>query len=539
MTSPDGVVWSTRTSAANNDWRGVCYSPELNRFVAVARSGTGRAMTLQADQAAFVDMLAVGGSSAPAARLDVTPAAGGQRALRVGTSLGADALVIDANGSVSVATSSTAAPAAARLDVAAAYQHPPFGNAAGYIASASASDGANTPDMAIDGLAGTLWSTAQSGYNTSTGAYSRATPAVTTFSGGSTVNGDWWQLQLPSSRAVSGFTITGTTIKGFVVAGSGTGADGTWVSVFTRNAADNVSTTHTQATTVTFSNTSAYAYYRLIITNHAHTTTVVHVAEFRFLEAPPNSRALRVGTASGGDGLVVDWNGNVGVGRSGATSRLHVGGGVGLVHGDAGAGSTFLTNQITMGFSGNDEQRHAIRTRHKHDLNNTQNAIDFYIWQTTDGSNAGTKQMLSVTSAGVGIGTMAPAAQLDLSTDNARKLTSSAWSTGSDSRVKVNIEDADYSVCYSNVKNIPLRRFEWDSNMYPDVPDRHAVGWIAQEVEAVFPKAVTTTAEHALEDFRTLNVDQLYKTMWGALRRCMDIIESQDARIAALEGVPQ
>ena len=44
MTSPDGVTWTARTSAADNAWRGVCYGNGL--FVAVADTGTGnRVMT--------------------------------------------------------------------------------------------------------------------------------------------------------------------------------------------------------------------------------------------------------------------------------------------------------------------------------------------------------------------------------------------------------------------------------------------------------------------------------------------------------------
>ena len=46
MTSPDGINWTSRTSAADNEWLSVCWSPELTLFVAVARTGTGnRVMT--------------------------------------------------------------------------------------------------------------------------------------------------------------------------------------------------------------------------------------------------------------------------------------------------------------------------------------------------------------------------------------------------------------------------------------------------------------------------------------------------------------
>ncbi|MDP2218521.1 MAG: hypothetical protein Q8J68_14685 [Methanolobus sp.] len=46
MTSPDGITWTIRTSAADNSWFSVCWSPGLALFCAVAYTGTGnRVMT--------------------------------------------------------------------------------------------------------------------------------------------------------------------------------------------------------------------------------------------------------------------------------------------------------------------------------------------------------------------------------------------------------------------------------------------------------------------------------------------------------------
>ena len=46
MTSPDGITWTARTSASDNNWVSVCWAPELSLFVAVAVTGTGdRVMT--------------------------------------------------------------------------------------------------------------------------------------------------------------------------------------------------------------------------------------------------------------------------------------------------------------------------------------------------------------------------------------------------------------------------------------------------------------------------------------------------------------
>jgi hypothetical protein len=45
MSSPDGINWTSRTSAQANNWFGLCWSPELGIAVAVADTGTNRVMT--------------------------------------------------------------------------------------------------------------------------------------------------------------------------------------------------------------------------------------------------------------------------------------------------------------------------------------------------------------------------------------------------------------------------------------------------------------------------------------------------------------
>ena len=39
MTSPDGINWTLRTSAADNSWRSVCWAAELGLLVAVQSLG--------------------------------------------------------------------------------------------------------------------------------------------------------------------------------------------------------------------------------------------------------------------------------------------------------------------------------------------------------------------------------------------------------------------------------------------------------------------------------------------------------------------
>ena len=133
----------------------------------------------------------------------------------------------------------------------------------------------------------------------------------------------------------------------------------------------------------------------------------------------------------------------------------------------------------------------------------------------------------------LGIG-KTPGTQLDLSTDSARKLTTTTWATGSDERIKEDIELANLDVCYETVKSIPLKRFAWKDSYAPaDIQnDRRQLGFIAQDVETIMPKAVMQSAENGFDDFRTLNTDQLLKASWGALQRVMQKLEALEAQLS-------
>jgi alpha-tubulin suppressor-like RCC1 family protein len=106
--------------------------------------------------------------------------------------------------------------------------------------------------------------------------------------------------------------------------------------------------------------------------------------------------------------------------------------------------------------------------------------------------------------------------QLDLSTDNARKLTTTTWSTGSDMRIKSDIQSANLARCSEIIDALDLKYFEWSPDI--DVKDRHSLGWIAQDVEQFFPNSVRTAPAHGIADFKNLNSDQLIKAMYGALK---------------------
>ena len=185
------------------------------------------------------------------------------------------------------------------------------------------------------------------------------------------------------------------------------------------------------------------------------------------------------------------------------------------------------------------------------------------------------------------VGTIAsPAHQLQVSTDSAGKPSTNTWTIVSDERIKEDIELADLDLCYEAIKAIPLKRYKWRDEIYTaeQVTDRRKLGWIAQDVETVFPKAVGThdfkynqvfeetiipaveeeldadgnvitpaqperieqgnlISEDVIEDCRDLNADQLYAAMYGAVQKLMAKVETLEAsnadllaRVAALEA---
>ncbi len=139
----------------------------------------------------------------------------------------------------------------------------------------------------------------------------------------------------------------------------------------------------------------------------------------------------------------------------------------------------------------------------------------------------------------LGIGLTSPAVQLQLSTDGARKLTTTTWSTGSDYRIKENITDANIDRCYEIVSSIKLKHYRWMDEIANIVDDKSQLGWIAQDVETVFPKAVTTSNSYGLDDFRSLNADQMYKVMYGALTKVIQKCDQYETTIKTHEEIIQ
>lgn len=155
---------------------------------------------------------------------------------------------------------------------------------------------------------------------------------------------------------------------------------------------------------------------------------------------------------------------------------------------------------------------------------------------TSRTQTGGVKTPLTMTKDGfIGLGMKTPTVHLDLATDDARKLSTSTWLTGSDARVKENIQAADLNQCLDTVRRLELKRFSWKKDAYPNVRDRNVLGWVAQEVELLFPNAVLTApAKHlGLDDFKSLDSDQLYKCLFGAVQHLANKVEALENKITA------
>ncbi|MBN1599401.1 MAG: hypothetical protein JW894_13995 [Bacteroidales bacterium] len=83
-----------------------------------------------------------------------------------------------------------------------------------------------------------------------------------------------------------------------------------------------------------------------------------------------------------------------------------------LLFNNGGSYSDYNRPQIAFGWYSNQNYAHRISSRH-HSVNNTYNAIDFYVWQTGQSPTAiGNRHVMSLTGNGVGIGTTSPQEKL-------------------------------------------------------------------------------------------------------------------------------
>jgi hypothetical protein len=107
------------------------------------------------------------------------------------------------------------------------------------------------------------------------------------------------------------------------------------------------------------------------------------------------------------------------------------------------------------------------------------------------------------------------------------------WTTISDQRVKTNIEEANYEICYNDIKTIPLHRFTYTSSFFDtfNMADKNTLGFVAQEVKNIHPKSITVNPILGMDDTLWLNTDQLNMSLYGAVKKVIADKEAAESTI--------
>ena len=114
---------------------------------------------------------------------------------------------------------------------------------------------------------------------------------------------------------------------------------------------------------------------------------------------------------------------------------------------------------------------------------------------------------------------------------------STYWITVSDRRIKFDIEFASNEICFENVKNIDLYKFNYIGK------DNKQYGFIAQEVAKYYPKAIKTESkkinEVVIDDLMSLDLSQINYTLFGAVKHVFNEINDIKKQIGMIKDDAQ
>ena len=115
------------------------------------------------------------------------------------------------------------------------------------------------------------------------------------------------------------------------------------------------------------------------------------------------------------------------------------------------------------------------------------------------------------------------------------------WSTVSDRRIKENIEKASYDMCYDNINKLELYRFNYINELKNINKDQRQLGYIAQEVQDIFPKAVSTQEFHndnlCIPDMLSIDIAQINYSLYGAVKKLIEMYNDIENNINILENI--
>lgn len=99
---------------------------------------------------------------------------------------------------------------------------------------------------------------------------------------------------------------------------------------------------------------------------------------------------------------------------------------------------------------------------------------------------------------------------------NAYKPVSQLWTTVSDSRVKIDINDIDINKCIESINNFKIKTYKFNEEFRQayELPDKKYVGLIADDVAITHPDAITVSPNPkvGIVDFKNVNIsEQIYE----------------------------
>ena len=115
-----------------------------------------------------------------------------------------------------------------------------------------------------------------------------------------------------------------------------------------------------------------------------------------------------------------------------------------------------------------------------------------------------------------------------------------SWNTGSDRRIKENIERASYDKCYDNINRLELNRFNYIDGFNTVNRDKTQLGFIAQEVSDIFPKSISSQEYYSntlnIPDLLSIDITQINYSLYGAVKKLIEINIEKDIRIITLNN---
>uniref|UniRef100_A0A6C0K870 Peptidase S74 domain-containing protein n=1 Tax=viral metagenome TaxID=1070528 RepID=A0A6C0K870_9ZZZZ len=146
------------------------------------------------------------------------------------------------------------------------------------------------------------------------------------------------------------------------------------------------------------------------------------------------------------------------------------------------------------------------------------------------------KLYLAIPFSYIGINTISPEYSLDIAIGDARKPSGTSWITASDERVKERISSISLDEAIKKISSLRLVSYVWDEpyRLEHMLSKERTLGFISQEVQNIFPESVTSKEENGFPDFKSLDVDQIYKAKYAVTRYLIQKVSSLQMRITNL-----